>query len=87
MKVDAEGFDRSVVASLRPLIERTRPVIRAEVFRHSPTDERTRFWRDLRGMGYRVHRFESDTRYKGEELQERDMTRWSHFDIFCVPGA
>jgi hypothetical protein len=87
VKVDAEGFDRSVVASLRPLIDRTRPYLRSEIFRHSPEAERTRFWRELRGMGYMVHRFESDTRYKGAALQERDMMSWPHFDIFCVPDA
>lgn len=87
VKVDAEGYDRSVVASLRPLIERTRPFIRSEVFKHSPHAERTRFWRELRGLGYRIHRFESDTRYRGEELTEGDMMRWPHFDIFCTPDA
>ncbi|HET7189768.1 MAG TPA: hypothetical protein VFI52_16565, partial [Gemmatimonadaceae bacterium] len=72
---------------LRPLIERTRPFLRSEIFKHSPEAERARFWRELREMGYRVHKFESDTQYKGEELQERDMMRWPHFDIFCVPDA
>ena len=87
VKVDAEGYDRSVVASLRPLIERTRPFIRSEVFKYSPHAERTQFWRELHGLGYRIHRFESDTRYRGEELAEGDMTRWPHFDIFCTPDA
>lgn len=87
VKVNAEGYDRIVVASLRPLIERTRPFIRSEVFRHSPAAERTRFWRELRAMGYRVHRFESDTRYKGDELQEQDMMGRSQFDVFCIPEA
>jgi hypothetical protein len=74
-----------VVASLRPLLERTRPYIRSEVFKHSPEDERRRFWRDLRDMGYRVHRWASETTYRGEELAENDMTRWPHFDIFSIP--
>ena len=87
VKVDAEGFDRSVVASLVPLITRTHPYIRSEIFRHSPDTERRAYWRDLRGLGYRVHRYVSDTQYKGEALEEADMTRWQHFDIFCIPDA
>lgn len=85
VKVDAEGFDRSVVASLAPLLAHTHPYIRSEIFRHSPEPERRGYWRELRAMGYRVHRYVSDTQYQGETLEEADMTRWPHFDIFCVP--
>lgn len=87
VKVDAEGFDRTVVGTLRALLARTRPFVRSEIFKHSPDAERAGFWRDLREMGYRVHRFVSDVEYRGEELAERDMTKWRHFDIFAVPEA
>jgi len=87
LKVDAEGFDRDVVSSLQPLLERSRPFIRSEVFRSSSGEERIRFWRELRGMGYRVHKLESETRYKGEELAEEDLARWPRFGIFCLPDA
>ena len=85
IKIDAEGYDHSVVMSLAPLIARCKPYIRAEVYKHSTQEARSHFWRDLRQMGYRVHHFESDVAYKGEELGENDMMRWKHFDIFCVP--
>ena len=86
IKVDAEGYDRTVVASLRPLIERTRPVLKSEIYRHSPDAERRRFWRDLHDLGYRVHRYESDEHYLGDPLTEDDMSRSPHFDIFAVPA-
>ena len=76
-----------MVSSLRPLLERSRPYIRSEVFPPSPAEERTRFWRELRGMGYRVHKLESEARYTGEELAEADMLRWPRFGIFCLPDA
>ena len=85
IKVDAEGYDRTVVASLLPLIRRTRPFLKSEIFRHSPEAERRLFWRELREAGYRVHRYESDERYVGDPLTEDEMNRWPHFDIFAVP--
>lgn len=85
IKVDAEGYDRTVVASLAPLIARTRPYLRSEVYRHSPDDERRRFWRELREAGYLVHRFASDEQYRGDLLGEADLSRWPHFDLFAVP--
>jgi hypothetical protein len=84
IKVDAEGYDRTVVASLRPLVARSRPFIKSEIYRHSPPEERRRFWRELRESGYRVHRYDSDEHYEGDVLSEDDMIRWSHFDIFAV---
>jgi FkbM family methyltransferase len=87
VKVGAAGSARSVVASLRPLLERMRPYLRSEVSGYASSDERTRFHRELRAMGFRVHRLEAETRYRGEELEEGDMTRWRQFDVFCVPEA
>jgi hypothetical protein len=86
IKVDTEGYDRTVIASLQPLIARSRPFIRAEIYRHSPADERRRFWRDLHEAGYAVSRYGSDESYLGDPLTEDDMSRWSHFDIFAVPA-
>lgn len=85
VKVDAEGFDRTVVGSLRPLLQRTRPFIRSEIFKHVPEPERIGFWRDLREMGYAVHRYVSDVEYQGEVLGEHDMMKRKHFDILAVP--
>lgn len=86
IKIDTEGSDRRVVASLAALIRRTRPYIRSEIFRHTPDEERRGYWRDLRELGYRIHRYESDRSYKGEELGENDLMRWPHYDIFAVPA-
>ena len=85
VKVDADGYDRRVVASLQPLIARLRPYVRSEIFRHSPAADRARFWRELRDLGYRIHKVDSDAHYKGDELQQGDMMHWPHFDVFCVP--
>ena len=85
VKIDTEGFDRSVVASMKDLLKRTRPFLRSEIFRHTPEEERIAYYRDLRALGYRVYRFVSDVEYRGDELSDRDLMRTPHYDIFAVP--
>ena len=85
IKVDTEGFDRSVVQSLAGLVASTRPYLRAEIYKHLPDHERRGFHGDLRAMGYRVFKCEEDV-YRGRELGPDDLSQWAHFDIFAVPG-
>ena len=85
IKIDTEGFDRSVVRSLRDLIANVRPYIKTEIYRHLPADERTGYGRDLLDLGYRLFACEGETEYRGAELQPADLTRWTHFDVFAVP--
>jgi FkbM family methyltransferase len=85
IKIDTEGFDRSVVQSLKDLIASTRPYLRAEIYKHLPREERRGFYDDLRALGYRVFKCENDV-YRGRELGRDDLSQWPHFDVFGVPG-
>ena len=85
IKIDTEGFDRQVVASLRELIRATRPVIRSEIHRHTSAAERTAYLGDLHKLGYRVHRFKSLHDHLGEPIGAGEMMNWQHFDIVAVP--
>lgn len=85
LKVDAEGYDLTVLESVAGLIDRARPFIRAEVFKLSPPAERARLFAFLSSRGYRVFQFIGETDYRGRELGPDDMGRWPHFDVFCVP--
>jgi len=84
IKVDTEGFDRSVVNSLRELLVRNTPYLKSEIYRHMPQEQREGYYRDLRDLGYRVHRFNDDEDYLGEELSGADLMKWEHFDVFAV---
>jgi len=84
VKIDTEGFDRAVVASLSGVLRASRPYLKAEVYKHLPEAERTGFHADLRALGYRVFKC-GDAEYRGEELSAHDMSRWTHFDVFAVP--
>ena len=84
VKIDTEGFDRTVVRSLAGLLRSARPYLKAELYKHLPDEARTGFHDDLRALGYRVFKC-GEIEYRGEELGPRDMSRWKHFDIFAIP--
>lgn len=85
LKVDAEGYDYQVLASLKNLIAAQRPYIKAEVFKLLNLSQRERLFDLLAGLGYRVHLMESDTNLHGVELKRQDLMLRRHYDVFCVP--
>ncbi|MGC1201740.1 MAG: FkbM family methyltransferase [Candidatus Acidiferrales bacterium] len=85
IKVDAEGYDATVLSTLTKLIANTRPYLRAEVFKATTAPQRERLFRMVVDLDYTIHRLENEARYLGQELNERDVMNWPHYDIFCVP--
>ena len=85
VKIDTEGFDHVVYQSLRPLIARTKPVIRTEIFRHMPEPARVAYLQQLQSDGYDTRRMSSMTDYVGEPISAADVMRWSHYDVLAVP--
>jgi FkbM family methyltransferase len=86
IKVDAEGYDRAILASILPIIRERRPVIRTEVYRKLLARERHELFDLLAGAGYHIHRFEEDAQPVGDFLARSDMTREKHFDILAMPN-
>ena len=87
VKVDAEGFDHAVLASLAALLDQRRPYLKAEIFKRTTRQEREAFLAFLRRHGYRVHHVESEHRYRGELVTVAKVMRWPHYDVFCVPDG
>ena len=87
VKIDTEGFDRSVAASLKPLLAANHPHVRSEIFKLMPRGEREGYYDDLRQLGYRVHLLENEEDYAGQVLCREDMMSWEHYDIFAVPES
>ncbi|MGE0844678.1 MAG: FkbM family methyltransferase [Flavobacteriaceae bacterium] len=87
IKSDTEGNDASVIASLRPLIDRHRPYLICEFYRHMDEASRRDFHRLLSGdLGYTVHLAGLWDGLAGEVLGPGDLMREEHFDVFCVPA-
>jgi FkbM family methyltransferase len=87
IKVDAEGYDRTILESILPILRERRPVIRTEVYRKLLPGERYALFDLLESAGYRTHRFREDTDTVGKALQRRDMTREKHFDVLAIPAT
>jgi FkbM family methyltransferase len=86
IKVDAEGYDRAILASIMPIIRERRPVIRTEVYRKLLARERHELFELLAGAGYSIHRFQEDGQPVGQILKRSDMTREKHFDVLAIPA-
>jgi len=85
VKIDTEGYDPDVVASIHELLVSNRPYIKTEIYKHLTEERRITYYHELLKLGYRVHRWESDENYYGQVLSDVDMTKWDHFDVFAVP--
>lgn len=85
LKVDAEGYDYRILASLTGLISAQRPFIKAEVFHLLSLAQRERLYDLLVELGYDVHLVESDVCYLGAKLDRHRLMIRQHYDVFCVP--
>ncbi len=85
IKTDTEGADAEVMRSLEGLIQKYRPFVRTEIYKHTPESERVQYLRYLRGLGYALHYVESEENFRGDIISDSDVMRWSHFDVFAVP--
>jgi len=87
IKADTEGYESVVLQSLSGLIGQCKPFLKVEVYRKLDDAQRRALFRRIAGYGYLVRRIPNDGDYFGEILAEEDMSKWRHFDVFCVPQA
>jgi FkbM family methyltransferase len=85
VKVDAEGYDYQVLASLKELIVAQKPFLKAEVFKLLNLAQRERLYDFLVELGYDVYVVESDANLLGTKLGREDVMTRRHYDIFCLP--
>lgn len=85
IKVDAEGYDLTILTTLAGVIAERRPYIKAEVYAHADRAQRARLFQFLAEQRYVVRKVESERNYRGQVLGQADLMRWRHFDVFCTP--
>ena len=86
VKIDTEGFDRAVASSMRNVLVQQRPYLKTEMYKHTPESERRGYYHDLRELGYTLYKVESEEEdYRAKPLNEADVMKWSHYDVFAVP--
>ena len=88
VKIDTEGYELAVLRSLAKLISDCRPYLRLEVYRRLEDAQRRELYGALIAYGYTVHKAnDAGPSCRGERLTENDLSRWRHFDVFCVPAG
>jgi len=55
IKTDTEGFDKEVLKTLRPIIEKNRPVLMVEAFRALTDEEIDDFYNTIKSFGYELY--------------------------------
>jgi hypothetical protein len=86
IKIDTEGYEPVVLQSLSSLIAHCKPFLKVEVYRKLDDAQRRVLYRSIAEHGYTIHKIADDGDYFGQVLTEDDLSKWRHFDIFCVPG-
>jgi FkbM family methyltransferase len=86
IKMDTEGYDPEVLRSLDRLLSECKPFLKVEVYRKLDDARRRELYRLISAHHYAIHKIADDGYEMGETLAERDLSKWRHFDIFCVPG-
>ena len=87
IKVDAEGYDGTILESLADWLRDQKPYLRVEVFSKSTAAQRRHLYQTVAGLGYDVQRMVDRTNYRGPRIGEAEMVAEAGFDIFCVPAA
>jgi FkbM family methyltransferase len=88
IKIDAEGYDKEIIKSLRNLILEHRPYIISECNKNLVAEERADLFHVISGMNYTVKKLEGFTdKAKPSDINHAgEMTKWQHFDLVAIPG-
>jgi FkbM family methyltransferase len=87
VKVDAEGYDKEVIKSLRPVLSAYEPVIISECNKNLTPEERSELFEVLDNLGYSIQKLEgfSDDLKTSSINLASEMMNWQHFDLVAIP--
>lgn len=87
IKIDAEGYDLTIIESIADLLRKNRPYLKCEVYKRLSFAQRKNLFQTLKELGYTIHKVEGDESYSGEVITESNLTKWRHYDVFCAFGG
>ncbi|NTV84109.1 MAG: FkbM family methyltransferase, partial [Bacteroidales bacterium] len=87
IKVDAEGYDKEILKSLKPLLTEFRPNIISECNKNLTAEERADLFEVLNSLDYSIKKLEgfSDELQPSSINNAADMMKWQHFDLVATP--
>lgn len=88
IKIDTEGYDKEVLKSLDNIISERKPFLIFECFGKLTKEERNELYDAVAKHGYTLFYFEDFAEETAAiQIEQDDMTRWKHFDIYAMPVA
>lgn len=89
VKVDAEGYDKEILKSIRPILAQYKPHIISECNQNLTPAERTELFELIHGLGYELFKLEGfeDTDAKTLISSASMMNQWRHFDLVASPKS
>lgn len=88
IKIDTEGYDIEILKSISGLIEKYRPVVVFEVFKHDDSDSKQKLYNEIAKHGYDLFYFEKfDISAKVVRLENSlDILNWKEtYNVYAVP--
>ncbi len=90
IKIDAEGYDKEILKSIRDLITAYRPIIIAESFAEASDAEKTELYEIIEAPGYDIYYFENFTiTAKVQKLSHKsDLANYKeNINVYALPRA
>lgn len=88
IKIDTEGYDAEIIKSISGLIDKYKPVIVAESFKHSTPEEKVELYNVIAQHEYEIFYFE-DFNIKARIIKlekSKDIINWDNtVNIYAVP--
>jgi len=88
IKVDAEGYDKEIIKSLKDIIVEHKPYIISECNKNLISEERSDLFNVLAELGYTIKKLEgfSDKLQPSSINNPVEMMKWQHFDLVAIPS-
>ncbi|MBP7478325.1 MAG: FkbM family methyltransferase [Chitinophagales bacterium] len=86
VKVDAEGYDKNILRSIRPILAQYQPHIISECNQNLTPGERTELFDLINGLGYDIFKLDGFEDAKAKTLisSASQMNQWRHFDLVAI---
>jgi len=85
VKVDAEGYDKEILKSILPILQKYKPHIISECNQNLTHAERTELFDLIHGMGYEIFKLDGFENKDAKTLisSASQMNQWRHFDLIA----
>ena len=87
IKIDGEGYDKEIIASISNILREFQPTLVAEVLKKLTAEERGQMYDLIRDCGYLPYLLSRTGSLKGQLIERGDMQAWRHFDILALPES